>query len=162
MRIDYPLILIVLVLSSLTTKAESMDEYQGLKIQFDENKYKETKTIQIDGLFAIFVNCGSQYAIWSQFSETIRYMLKDLDTGEVFMSIDNELSISWDGNQVYESYSREPCGKVIDKEFSIKLKDIYFLEPPEKSISNFELTAYYMHESNKLTFKNTPLVLKGL
>lgn len=139
-----------------------MEEPQGLTIRFDENWYKKEKEIKIDGVLSTFINCGSQYAILYQFPRGIRFMIKDLHTGKVYKSLNPEISYTHHGNQIYDRYSKMPCNKVVSEEFSIKLESIYFSEPPENVISNFELTAEYSHESNKLTIKNTPIVLKGI
>lgn len=156
------LVSLIFIFCSLLARAEMMDEYQGLKIQFDESSYKETNEIKIHGALSTFTNCGSQYAIWYQFPSAIRYTLKDLDSGKTYQSIDNELSISWDGNDVYEEYAKKPCNQIIEEKFSVSLKDIYFIDPTIKEIKNFELTAYYAgHQSSPLVFKRKPLVLKG-
>lgn len=154
---------LIFIFCSLLARAEMMDEYQGLKIQFDESRYKETNEIKVHDALSTFVNCGSQYAIWYQFPSAIRYTLKNLDSGKVYHSIDNELSISLSGNSIYEEYSKKPCNKIVEEKFSVSLKDIYFIDPTTKEIKNFKLYADYAgHKSSPLVFMNKPLVLKGI
>jgi REP element-mobilizing transposase RayT len=149
------------IMFSLIAKAENMSASEEFKIQFDESKYADTKEFVIHGAFTTFVNCGSQYAIWFQFPDAVRYTLKDLDSGEVYQSINRELSISRDGNQVYDEYAKTPCNKVIEKEFSVALSDVYFMNSPKKAIKNFELHADYAgHKSNTILFKVRPFFLK--
>lgn len=135
-----------------------MSENQGLEIYFDENRAGEKDKVLIHGTLSIFVNCGSQYAIWSQFPRNVRYVIKDLDTEEVFESIDEELSISWSGNDVYDNYAKEPCNKVVKKSFSIPLDTLYFINPPEK-LKNVELYAHCLGHRSASIFINTELRL---
>ena len=114
-----------------------MDKYQGLKIEFNRYMYKESTEIEISGALSVFVNCGSQYAIWSQFPSVIRYTVTDLDSKAVYQSVDNELSISLNGNNIYDEYAGKPCNKIVEENFSIKLADVYFIDPPKKEIRNF-------------------------
>lgn len=86
--------------------AEYMSVNQGSNIKFDSVKYKQTKTIIVNGVLSIFVNCGSQYALWYQFPRVIKYALKDLDSGNVYNSESNALSTSHDGNQIHEQYAK--------------------------------------------------------
>ncbi len=183
---------IAFILTSTVTKGASVDEPEGLSIAFNRQAYLEatviepeasnvsaihTKAINITGSLVTFVNCGSQYAIWSQFPQVIRYALTDLDTYTVYQSVDNELSISWQGNSVYERYAKKPCDQLVTKNFSVNLQDVYFIDPPKNrnknkttgntksinvEISNFTLQAYYLaYKSKPLLFNETPLTLKG-
>lgn len=166
MRIAYlpflPAFILMSVMFGSIAKAESMSDFEGFKIQFDESEYREVKAIEIRGAFATFVKCGSQYAIWSQFPGAIRYSLKDLDSNKIYQSANGELSISWDGSQVYDEYAKMPCDKVIEKEFSTALNDIYFVDSPKKAIRNFELHADYAgHTSNVIVFDKRPFFPKG-
>ncbi|MDH5178172.1 MAG: hypothetical protein OEZ39_02040 [Gammaproteobacteria bacterium] len=136
-----------------------MEEPQGLIIWFDENWYKEEKEIKIDGVLSTFINCCSQYAVWYQFPDIIRFKITDLDTGNVYESFSPDISYTHSGNRIYDMYSKMPCNKVVSKEFSIMLKSLYFPERPESIITDFELTADYCHESNVLIFKDIPLEL---
>jgi len=68
---------------------------QGLVISFDGNVQRTR--IEIHGTYSTFVNCGSQYATWHQFPSAICYAIRDLDSGEIYLSINNELSISPSG-----------------------------------------------------------------
>ena len=159
MRISYRPFVTAIILTSimfgLIAKADSMSDSEEFKIQFDESKYREAEKIVIHGTFATFVKCGSQYAIWNQFPGAFKYTLKDLDTNKIYQSVNGELSISWDGNQVYDEYAKMPCDKVIEKEFSIALNDIHFMDSPKKAIKNFELYVDYAgRTSNAIVFKN--------
>ncbi len=156
------IVVVGIFIISFILEAKSMDEYQGLKIELDTNTFKQTGKVQINGQLSIFVNCGSQYATWFQFPQTILYILKDLDTGEVFKSVDTELSISWDGDQVYDTYAKEPCDRVVTEEFTAVLSNIYFKNPSKNTIANFELQASYLgHSSNSLIIQNASVVLNG-
>ncbi len=149
-------------MKSSSSKVDQNGDYEGLKLEFDKNSYMETKEIRIHGALSMFINCGSQYAIWHQFPNSIRYILKDLDSGEIYQSVNMELSISWDGNDIYEQYSKEPCDKIIEKEYSILLNDIYFIDSPKKIIKNFELNSNFMNfVSNILSFKDIPVEING-
>ena len=133
---------------------------QGLVISFDGNVQRTQ--IEIHGTYNTFVNCGSQYAIWHQFPSAIRYAIKDIDSGEIYMSINNELSISPSGNQIYEAYSKKECGKVVSESFSMILSDIYFVSPPKTPIKNLEIScSYYNTRSNAVKILNTSLLLKS-
>jgi len=140
-----------------------MDELQGLAIQVDANSIKgKSGLVEIEGILSVYVNCGSQYSTWNQFPQTILYVLKDLDTGNIFESVNLELSISWDGNQVYDEYSKKPCNQVVTERFSTSLADISFINPSNQTITNFELHASYLGRiSNVLVIKNAPTVLKN-
>jgi len=132
----------------------------GLHISFDGNA--DRAKIEIHGTYSVFVNCGSQYAIWYQFPSAIRYTIKDLDSGNVYLSIDNELSISQSGNQVYDEYSKKECGKVVAENFSITLSDIYFINPPKQPLKNVEISCrYYNDVSNSVKILNKSLFLKS-
>jgi hypothetical protein len=156
------ILFVCLFIVSLTMGSDKMDEYQGLKIDVDPSDFKESGEVKINGEFSIFVNCGSQYSTWFQFPATIQYTLKDLDTGDIFKSMDNELSISWDGNEIYDHYAKEPCNRIITKGFSTTLTEIYFENPSKKPITNFELNASYLgHTSNSLTINNVSVVLNN-
>lgn len=133
---------------------ENLSNAHGLSIWFDNSTYEERKDIVIHGNLSTFVNCGSQYAIWHQFPEAIKFTLQNLDSGEVYFSGGGELSISWDGNQVYEAYAKEPCNEVVSKFFSISLNSIYFRDLPKNTVKNFKLQAEYVgHTSNSLSFR---------
>ncbi len=165
MRISYRPFLTAIILTSIMfgsiAKADSMSDSKEFKIRFDESKYRETENIVIHGTFTTFVKCGSQYAIWNQFPGAVRYTLKDLDTNKTYQSVNTELSISWDGNQVYDEYAKMPCDKVIGKEFSVALNDVYFLDTPENAIENFELHAEYAgRTSNTIAAKNRQFLPK--
>ncbi len=132
------------------------------EIEVSTDDFKTNGEIIINGELSIFVNCGSQYAIWYQFPETIQYTLKNIDTEDIFRSIDNERSISWNGNEVYDHYAKEPCNKIVTQRFSVFLKNIYFINPPENPIENFELTASYLGEtSNSWTVNHVSVILTG-
>lgn len=148
----------------LASKVEAhvLQNDQGLNLVFDDALYKKTKDIRVNGVFSIFVNCGSQYALWYQFPASIRYTLTDLDSGAIYFSVDNELSISWSDNQVYEAYAKEPCNQIISKTFSVLLNDIYFQNVPRKKINHFKLQAEYAGQtSNPLTFKGVLFDIKS-
>ncbi len=152
------LLLLTLQLHSAMAK---MSDTKGLKIRLNEDQALDKNKVQIDGHFSTFVTCGSQYATWHQFPETINYTIKDLKTGETYQSIDNTLSISWDGNEVYEEYSNKPCDQIISEDFSVYIEDVYFIEAPENLIENFELTAeYFGYKSNTIVVNNSKLKLK--
>ncbi len=147
---------------SITSGVEAVEDFQGIKIDFNHQKYQEQHKLEIIGSFAMFINCGSQYAIWSQFPDVIRYSLTDLDSKTTYQSIDNELSISWDGNEVYDRYASEPCDKIVEKTFSMELANVYFQDAPKDPITNWTLSAFYLgYESNLLTFNHTSLILKS-
>ncbi|MET0355327.1 MAG: hypothetical protein ABW044_01050 [Cellvibrio sp.] len=134
---------------------------RDLRISFDEKSYTEKNEIRLNGSYSTFVNCGSQYAIWYQFPKAIRYTVKDLDSGEVYMSIDNQLSISHSGNQIYETYSKKDCGKVVTESFSVSLNDIYFIKPAAV-LKNIEVScSYFNHPSNVVKILNKSIRLKG-
>ena len=133
---------------------------QGLIISFDESV--DQTQIEIHGTYTTFVNCGSQYAIWHQFPSAIRYAIKDLDSGEIYLSINNELSISPSDNQIYEAYSKKECGKVVSESFSVVLNDIYFVSSPKTPIKNLEIScSYYNTPSNSVKILNASLLLKS-
>ena len=138
-----------------------MEEPQGLTIRFDEEWYKQNKEIKIDGVLSTFITCGNQYGVLYRFKNNISFIIKDLDTVKVYKSLNPDVSYSHLGSQIYDRYSKMPCNQVVSEEFSIILDSVYFTETPGNIISNYELTAYYLHESNKLTFRNTPTALIG-
>lgn len=139
-----------------------MKEDQGLKITFDQASYNETKSIEVQGILSTFVNCGSQYATWRQFPGAINYTLKNLDTGDIYNSVDMMLSISESGNDIYDRYSKEPCNTIVSKDFSVVLNHIFFQKMSKTKVFNFELQAEYAgHKSNILIFKKIPLHIKG-
>lgn len=146
--------------------ANKMDEQksidEGFSIKFDRVGYENSKDIIVSGSFSIFVNCGSQYALWHQFPAGIRFTVKDLDSDAEYLSANTELSISWDGNQIYEEYAKMPCNTAVGEDFSMVLNDMYFERGPNKEIVNFELRAAYAgKESNVLTFIAVPFIVKG-
>jgi len=144
----------------LTTGAKELDDYQGINIEVSTSEVEQG--VKISGALSMFVNCGSQYSTWNQFPETILFVLKDLDTGNIYESNNTELSISWDGNNVYEMYAQEPCDKIVTKEFLLTVTSIYFNHPPKTEVSNFELKASYLgFSSNIVLIKNTSLVLNS-
>ncbi|MBU2862472.1 hypothetical protein KO489_01300 [Reinekea forsetii] len=139
---------------------DNLESEQGFLVALEQSSALEG-VLKISGEFSIFVNCGSQYAIWDQFPDTVEYSIKDLDSGEVFKSVSEKLSISWDGNDIYEHYSNEPCDQVVTKAFSATITDINFLTAPSKTLTNVELYARYEGiQSNMLSVKNFPLALK--
>ena len=143
-------------------EAKHMDNYQGLKLEIGHKTSDRASDIEINGELSTFVKCGSQYAIWYQFPEIIMYTLKDLTTGKTFVSSDNELSISWDGNDIYDEYAEKPCNKIITEKISVSLNSIYFDDPPKTPIVNFELQAHYLnHSSDPLIIKNSKVILSG-
>ena len=144
----------------LSIGARELDDYQGINIETTESDLEQG--LNINGSISMFVNCGSQYSVWNQFPQTILYVLKDLNTGDIYKSNDTELSISESGNSTYERYGKEPCNKIVTKEFSSSITSIYFNRPPKTEISNFELKASYMgFSSNALVIKNTSLILNS-
>jgi len=154
------LLIITLVFIALSAGASELDDYQGIKIEASTSDAEQG--VKISGALSVFVNCGSQYAIWHQFPEIISYTLKDLDSGHVYESNYAELSISWGGDTVHEMYAKEPCNKIVSKEFSVLLTGIFLNQPPENEIFNFELKASYMgFSSNTVVIKNTPLILNS-
>ncbi len=139
-----------------------MSDNQGFSISYDHGSYEENKVIVVQGTLSTLVKCGSQYAVWHQFPQAVRYTLKDLDSASIYHSVDMALSISENGDEVYAHYAKEPCGKVVSQDFSIVLNDIYFQQPPKEEISHFQLYAeYWGFTSNSLTFAKTPLQIKG-
>jgi hypothetical protein len=157
---------IIFLFTSITMNSSQADQttenVEGLTIQLDESLYQQDKQIHIKGVFGIFVNCGSQYAIWGQFPQVIRYKLKDLDSGIVYQSINRELSISWNGNSVYEEYAQKPCNKIVTEYFSESLQEIYFENKPQTSIKNYMLQAEYMNfVSEWVSIENKPIQLKS-
>ncbi len=139
-----------------------MSEFQGLKIRLVEDASVDQDKVKISGRFSTFVTCGSQYATWFQFPQTIMYSIKDLKTGTVYESINNELSISWDGNSVYEEYSTEPCDQIVNEDFSVFVEDIYFINVPEDRLEDVEITAkYFGYTSNSIYVKGSNLKLRG-
>lgn len=158
-------VIFILLLSLVMnpSNANESDEFQGFKIKMDEDLYEQKKEIYIRGSFSIFVNCGSQYAIWGQFPQAIRYKLKDLDSDTLYQSINMELSISWDGNQVYEDYAKMPCNKIITESFHENLHNIYFENAPDNPIKYYEVQAEYMNfVSEWIKIDNKPIQLKKL
>lgn len=144
----------------LVIGAKELGDYQGINIKVSTSE--PDQGLQISGALSVFVNCGSQYATWNQFPGTILYILKDLDNDVIYKSNDTELSISWDGNNVYEEYAKEPCDRIVTKEFSTRVSSIYFNQAPETEISNFELEASYLgFSSNTLVIKNNSIILNS-
>jgi|GEM_PF-1426936 len=138
----------------------SMSDWEGLKIFFDKEKYKETGEITFHGVFATFVKCGCQYSTWYLFPDKISYILKDLDKGEVYKSVDMDITISHDGNSIYDEYAKEPCDKVVSKNFSINIKEIWFENSPSNEVQNFEISAQYLgYTSNVLIVRSISLKL---
>ncbi len=138
----------------------SGENYSNLNI-FCDKTCGDASEIIISGSYSIFVNCGSQYAIWHQFPAAIHYTIKDMDSGEVYTSINNELSISPSDNQIYDDYAKRECGKIVTEKFSIVLTDIYFLSPPVDAIKNFELACrYYSDLSNTVQILDEKIYLK--
>lgn len=139
-----------------------METDEGLKINFDQVSSGESQNIIVRGVLSTFVACGSQYAIWRQFPQAIRYTIKNLDNDDIYKSIDMQLSISESGNDIFDFYRKEPCDIVVSKDFSVSLNDIFFEEVPNAKVFNFEFQAEYAgHKSNILIFENMPFGLKG-
>lgn len=156
------LLTLLLGFNMSSLQAKPTENGEGLTIELDEFLYQQEKQIYIKGVFGIFVNCGSQYAIWGQFPQVIRYKLKDLDSGIVYQSINRELSISWNGNQVYEEYAKKPCNKIITEQFSENLQEIYFENASKMSVKNYMLQAEYMNfVSAWIKIENKPIQLKS-
>lgn len=156
---------IMFVFMSIAMNSSQADQptenIEGLTIQLDESLYQQEKQIHIKGIFGIFVNCGSQYAIWGQFPQVINYKVKDLDSGAIYISINREMSISWSGNSVYEEFSRKPCNEIVSEAFEEDLQNLYFKEVPEKTIYRYAVQAEYMKfVSDWLTIENKPIKLK--
>ncbi len=158
-----PLALLTLIYSytSEVNGKERMNQTQGLRIQLSHDAANDKNKLRIEGSFSVFVNCGSQYAIWSQFPETIMFTIKNLESGQEYESIDNHLSISWDGNQVYDEYSQKPCDQIVTEKFSIAVDDVYFKDALEDVLGNIELTAKYLEfTSNSINVKDSKIRLK--
>lgn len=131
-----------------------MSKFQGLKIKLNENATKGK--FQVDGSFSTFVSCGSQYAMWSQFPKGVIYFIKDIKTNQVYESINNELSISWNGNEVYQEFSKKSCNEIVTEEFSVFLGDIYFEDAPAHLLESFELVAKYLkYTSNRISIESS-------
>lgn len=155
MRIIISFLILLLTLNGLNAGAKEVIKDQGFNIEFDQALYNETKVINLQGSLSTFVNCGSQYATWRQFPRAVNYTIKNLDTNEIYNSIDMQLSISEEGNYIFDKYAKEPCDTVVSKDFFASLDDIYFEKAPKANILNFELqTEYAGHKSNVLIFKN--------
>jgi hypothetical protein len=142
-------------MSSQAQETKNSSEFQGLKIRLDETEYQQNKQIHIRGSFSLFVNCGSQYAIWGQFPQSLTYKIKNLDSDVVYQSINRELSISWNGNDVYENYAQQPCNQIVTQEFSENLQDIPFIDAGKEALNNFAVQVEYMN------FVSDWLVVKG-
>lgn len=154
------ILFISLLFIVLNSGAKNLNDYQGISIEVVA--HEGASGLKINGALSKFINCGSQYAIWNQFPRTILYVLKDLDTGNVYKSDDTLLSISRIGNSIYERYAKEPCNKIVTKEFSNSVTSINFSPSPKTEIFNFELTASYMgFSSNTLVINNTSLILNS-
>ena len=150
----------VIVFVSFHVGASTLDNEQGLNIVVE--KSQESADVIIDVEFSIFVNCGGQYAVWHQFENATLFTVKDLDTGVTYKSIDGSISISLNGNEVYDHYSKEPCDRVVTNRFSVPLSDIHFINASEKPITNMEISAFYFgYESNVSVIKNTSILLKS-
>ena len=134
--------------------ASGGDEY--FKIYFDDNAYKENKNVVIRGTLSTFVKCGSQYAVWRQFPDSISYTIKNLDSGTVYSSINMELSISESGDDIYDEYNETPCDKIVSQDFLIDLSDLFFQIPSQIEVKHFEVFAEY------LNFKSNILFLDGV
>lgn len=148
------------IITSCNLEANILDKEQRLNISV-ENRL-ENGDIMINVQLSIFVNCGSQYAIWDQFPTTTLFTLKDIDTGIIYKSVDDVLSISWDGNEVYDHYGKEPCDKIVTENFSIALSEIYFREETKTPVVNFELDAYYLGlQSNLLVINDASVPSKS-
>jgi len=149
-----------LLFITLATGAKDMESFQGMNLVVLNSEAGQG--IKIGGTLSVFVKCGSQYATWNQFPADIPFVLKDLDTGNVYESNYIELSISWDGNNVYEEYAKEPCNQVVTKDFTLTLTSIEFTSPPKTEVSNFELKAEYSEfTSNTIVIKGEPIVLNS-
>lgn len=157
--LTFVLLLIVLSANGMILEVkEVVNLDQKFTIRFDKEAYSEREEVVIHGSFSMYVNCGSQYAVWGQFPEGVYYTLEDFDSGITYESMSGELSISWDGNQVYEQYANMPCNRVVKEPYSIALKDVIFSKLTNNAIKNFKLSAHYLStKSNELTFVNTPL-----
>ena len=154
-------VLLLIFVSECCMGAENMSNQQGLKLKYDSLSYKENQDIIIQGTFSIFVKCGSQYAIWRQFPDAINYTLKNLDSGNEMFSINMELSINEQGNEIYEEFNKMPCNQIVKKEFNVSLSDVYFQSSQQEKISHFELQAeYFGFKSNLLIFNNKPFRIK--
>ncbi len=152
----------LLVLANFVCGKTKMNDEQGLKIISNNQPNENHNSLFVQGELSTFVNSGSQYATWGQFPRAIQYKIIDLDTDEVYTSIDMMLSISESGNENFERYGKEPCNQVVSKEFSVSLHEIYFQNAPKNAICNFELQAEYAgHKSNILKFIKTPFQMKS-
>ena len=160
MKIYHLSIIILLVLANYVYGGAKMTGDQGFEINSNYKLHKNSLLVQ--GELSTFVNCGSQYATWRQFPGAIQYKVIDLESNKVYTSINMMLSISEDGNEIFEHYSKEPCSKIVSKDFSIDLSDIYFQDAPKIKIVNFEFQAEYLgHKSNVLKFVNIPLQMNS-
>jgi hypothetical protein len=154
------LLIFNLLFITLSTEAKEMNNLQEMNIVVLDPEVGQG--IKIGGTLSVFVKCGSQYAIWEQFPANIPFVLKDLDTDNVYESNYIELSISWDGNNVYEEYAEEPCDQVVSKDFTLTLTSVYLTSPPKTEVSNFELKAVYSgFSSNTLVIKGEPIILNS-
>ena len=162
MKIFYFFISLILVLAGFLYGEDKMNNSQGLKIISDYQLNKTQNSLLVHGELSTFVNCGSQYATWRQFPRAIQYKVIDLESNKVYTSIDMMLSISENGNEIFDRYGKEPCNQIVSKKFSVNLNEIYFQDSSKSEIVNFELQAEYVgHKSNILKFVNTPFQIKS-
>ena len=117
------------------------DDFMGIKIVGREDKSSvENKELIIRGVFRTYVKCGSQYATWYQFPETVQFTLKNLDTNEEHTSRNTELSISPDQRTI-ERYSSMPCDQIHRRYFEQNIFDYFTKYIP--TAGSYEIFAFY-------------------
>lgn len=160
--ISVPIFLSLLLSGPCVAGPAVTAETPGLTIEQDAAASRQAGQLIIKGVLATFVNCGSQYAIWHQFPAGVRFRLTDLETGRVHESPNREMSISWNGNQVYEHYRKAPCDSVVRQDFSLSLAEVFPPGDAPVSVRHFSLQAEYVgHRSNTLHFRDTLVRLRA-
>ena len=75
----------------------------------------------IAGRCQLFVACGSQLSVWSQFPSEIVVVARDATSGTEFTSVDLSMNVSYDQTTI-DNYAALPCDQVVGRDFTIQMR----------------------------------------
>ena len=116
--------LVFLLMEVVLPAAQPKVEVQApqLVISVDRTRSRDTGRAVVQGTFGMWVACGSQLSIWSQFPREIQFKVTDLVSGHVLETNEELMSVSYD-RQTIDFYGRMPCDRFVVEPFSVDLDE---------------------------------------
>lgn len=138
-------------LSSEATEALRVSaDFQGIKLYAPVEVTLAERSLNISGIFQIYVNCGSQLSIWSCFPSHINFAVTDLLSGETYRSADfSSMNISW-AIETIADYAEKPCDQIVGEYFTLDIFQYISKLPLSNTVLDIR-ASYLGKESEPIT-----------